>query len=187
MALMRKIAALGIRVGVMGVAALGMAGVAEAHPGHLAFSFAAGLEHPLSGLDHIIAMISVGFCAQRMGGKAVWALPSMFMSVMAIGFAWAMFGQTVGFAEQVILISMFVLPAMALAAQKIAFGPALAVTAGFALFHGFAHGIELPASATSLSFAVGFVLATAALHALGLGVGLISERSAFWAGRWLGD
>ena len=134
-------------------------------------SFAAGLSHPLFGLDHILAMVAVGLWAAQQGGRAVWLVPSAFVGTMAIGFAVAIGGVPLPLVEPVILASVvFIGVAIALALPI----PTLAI-AGlvgfFAFFHGHAHGGELGA-AGAWEFAIGFILATAALHAAGIAAGL---------------
>lgn len=134
-------------------------------------SFAAGFSHPLFGLDHILAMVAVGLWAAQQGGKAIWQVPAAFVGTMAIGFALAIFGAPLPFVEPVILASVvFVGVAIALALPIPT--PAVAALVGFfAFFHGHAHGSEL-GEAGAWEFAIGFIVATAALHGAGIAAGL---------------
>lgn len=138
-------------------------------------SFAAGFSHPLFGLDHILAMVAVGLWAAMQGGRARWMVPSAFVGTMALGFATAIAAVPLPFVEPVILASViFIGVAIALALPVPT--PAVAAMVGFfAFFHGHAHGGELGA-AGAWEFAIGFMLATAALHAAGIGLGLLAAR-----------
>lgn len=138
-------------------------------------SMAAGFSHPLFGIDHILAMVAVGLWAAQQGGRALWLVPTAFVATMALGFAAAIGGMPLPLVEPVVLASViFIGVAIALALPV----PATAVAAMvgfFAFFHGHAHGGELGA-AGAWEFAFGFVLATAALHAAGIGLGLVLSR-----------
>ena len=138
-------------------------------------SFAAGFSHPLFGLDHILVMIAVGLWAAQQGGRSIWLVPGAFVAAMAIGFAAAIGGLPLPFVEPVILASIvFIGVAIALALPI----PATAVAAMvgfFAIFHGHAHGGEL-GEAGAWEFALGFILATAALHGAGIAAGLLLSR-----------
>ncbi len=139
-------------------------------------SLAAGFTHPLFGLDHILAMIAVGLWAAQQGGKAIWIVPAAFIGTMALGFGFAIGGAPLPFVEPVILASViFIGIAIALALPVPT--PAVAAMVGFfAFFHGHAHGGELGA-AGAWEFALGFMLATAVLHALGIAAGLVLARA----------
>ena len=138
-------------------------------------SFAAGFSHPLFGLDHILAMLAVGLWAATQGGRALWLVPAAFVGTMALGFAAAIAGLPLPFVEPVILASViFIGIAIALALPI----PTVAVSAlvgFFAFFHGHAHGGELGGAGAG-DFALGFMVATAALHALGVFAGLLFAR-----------
>ena len=138
-------------------------------------SLAAGFSHPLFGLDHILAMVAVGLWAAQQGGRAIWAVPAAFIGTMAMGFAAALAGVPLPFVEPVILASViFIGIAIALALPIPT--PAVAGLVGFfAFFHGHAHGGELGA-AGAWQFAIGFVLATGLLHAVGIAAGLLLSR-----------
>ena len=157
---------------------------AEAHPGHLgAHGFLAGLTHPFSGFDHIVAMVAVGIFAARLGGRAIWAVPATFVALMAMGGVWAIFGLPMVFVEGGIFLSMFVLPAIAFLRWKTPIALAIGLVGFFAVFHGYAHGLEMPTDASGFEFGEGFVLATAILHIIGLASGLViaPARTAFTA------
>ncbi len=138
-------------------------------------SFAAGFSHPLFGLDHILAMIAVGLWAAQQGGRALWIVPAAFVGTMAVGFGFAIFGAPLPFVEPVILASViFIGIAIALALPIPT--PAVAAMVGFfAFFHGHAHGGELGAAGAA-EFAIGFVIATAVLHLVGILAGLVLSR-----------
>lgn len=140
-------------------------------------SLMAGLSHPLFGLDHILVMVAVGLWAVQIGGRALWAVPAAFVTMMAIGFGLAVAGVSLPFVEPVILASVVALGLLVAMAVRLDTSASAAIVAVFALFHGHAHGGELGA-AGALPFAVGFVIATALLHvagiALGLGIGRIA-------------
>jgi urease accessory protein len=156
-------------------AALGLlasATPAFAHPGHLAvFGFGDGFAHPLGGLDHVLAMVAVGLLAAQIGGRALWALPVAFLSMMIVGFAIGFSGSSLPFVEIGIALSAVAFGAV-LALRR---GLPLALAAGlvgvFAIFHGHAHGAEMPAEAAAFGYAAGFIAATALLHGVGLALG----------------
>lgn len=134
-------------------------------------SLAAGFSHPLFGLDHILAMVAVGLWAAQQGGRAIWQVPTAFVGTMALGFAVAILDAPLPLVEPVILASIvFVGVAIALA-LPIPTSAVAGLVGFFAFFHGHAHGGEL-GDAGAWQFAIGFVLATAALHAAGIAAGL---------------
>ncbi|TGQ74312.1 MAG: HupE/UreJ family protein [Mesorhizobium sp.] len=139
-------------------------------------SFTAGLMHPLSGLDHMTVMIAVGLWAALKGGKAVWAWPLAFVGVMLGGAALGMAHLAVPFVEPGILASVVALGLLVALAVDLPVSAGVAIIGLFALFHGHAHGTEVPENAGGLEYMAGFALATAFLHAVGitgaLGLGL---------------
>jgi urease accessory protein len=152
--------------------------LAQAHPGHGPHDFAAGVGHPLHGVDHLLAMIAVGLWAVQLGGRALWLVPLSFVSVMSLGGALGMSGLHLPMVEQGILASVFVLGLLLVLALRVPLAASMAITALFALFHGYAHGAEMPATASALPYALGFLLSTVLLHACGLAAGLVHRSSA---------
>lgn len=148
-------------------------------------SLAAGFSHPFFGADHILAMVGVGLWAALLGGRAVWAVPVAFVLTMTAGFGLAMANVGLPFVEPVIAASVVVLGLLALVALQAPTPIAMAMVGFFALFHGHAHGGEL-GEAGALPFMAGFALATAVLHATGVGAGLgFSKVTGTTTGRWI--
>lgn len=140
---------------------------ALAHPGHAETgALATGLGHPLGGLDHLVAMLAVGLMAGMAGGRAALALPLVFLAAMAAGGLGGMAGLALPLVEPVILASCVVLGAVLVLALRPALWQAAPVVALFGAAHGAAHGVEGPASGAA-AYGVGFLIATAALHAMG--------------------
>jgi urease accessory protein len=148
-------------------------------------SFISGVLHPIFGLDHILAMGVVGVWALQIGGRAIWAVPLGFVTTMALGFIAARAGVSLPFVEPIIVISSIVLGLCALFALRLYIPIAIALAGFFGLFHGHAHGAEL-GDATPLAFGIGFVLVTAALHALGILMSQYMKRVSDSAPRILG-
>jgi len=141
--------------------------LAFAHPGHDESGLVAGISHPLGGLDHLLAMIAVGLWAAQQKGSARWALPCAFVGTMLLGGLLGFEGLQLPALESGIAASVFALGlAVALAIRPPLF-VAVAATALFAMFHGVAHGLELPEMSSPWGYAAGFIAATAALHAAG--------------------
>jgi urease accessory protein len=140
--------------------------------------FLHGMGHPLSGLDHICAMVAVGLWAAQMGGRAIWAVPLTFVSVMALGGALGMLGINFAFVETGIVISVLTLGVLIAASVHLPLAASIAVVGLFAIFHGQAHGAEMPESASGLAYGAGFIIATAFLHACGIGLGIAIQRLA---------
>ncbi|TIQ37801.1 MAG: HupE/UreJ family protein [Mesorhizobium sp.] len=135
-------------------------------------SFAAGFTHPLSGLDHMTAMIAVGLWAAMKGGKAVWAWPLAFVGLMLVGGALGMLQVPVPFVEPGILASVVALGLVVALAIDLPVSAGVALIGLFALFHGHAHGTEVPRNAGGLEYMAGFAAATALLHVLGIAAAL---------------
>jgi urease accessory protein len=148
--------------------------LALAHPGFPGHThgFANGLAHPLSGLDHVCAMIAVGLWAAQRGGRALWLVPLAFVSVMALGGMLGMAGIALPFAEQGIVASVLILGILITASVRLSLAASVLIVGAFALFHGYAHGAEMPATASGLAYGIGFMAATAGLHLCGIGVAL---------------
>ncbi|RRI04476.1 HupE/UreJ family protein [Mesorhizobium tamadayense] len=135
-------------------------------------SFAAGFAHPLSGLDHMTVMIAVGLWAAIKGGRAVWAWPLAFAGVMLVGAALGMLHVPVPFVEPGILASVVALGLLVALAVDLPVSAGVAVIGLFALFHGHAHGTEVPENAGGLEYMAGFAVATVLLHAIGIAAAL---------------
>lgn len=135
-------------------------------------SFAAGFSHPLSGLDHMTVMLAVGLWAALKGGKAIWAWPAAFVGVMLVGGALGMLQVPLPFVEPGILASVVALGLLVALAVDLPVSAGVAIIGVFALFHGHAHGTEVPENAGGLEYMAGFAVATAALHAVGIAVAL---------------
>jgi len=161
------------RDGVLALALTIVPALAQAHEetGQAA-GLLAGLVHPVSGLDHVLAMVAVGLWGAVLGPPALWLLPVAFPMVMAFGGLMGLLGFPLPGVEAGIAVSALVLGAMVLAEVRPPLWAAAAIVAFFAIFHGHAHGRELPAGASALLYSLGFVVATGLLHAAGILVGL---------------
>lgn len=144
--------------------------VAEAHTfGSQGAGLMAGLTHPFVGLDHLLAMIAVGIWAGQLGGRAVWLIPLTFVSVMAAAATLASFGLLLPLMEPAIACSVLVLGLLIAGSVRLPTSVSALLVSLFAVFHGYAHGLELPQAASPILYGAGFVLATALLHGLGIG------------------
>lgn len=137
-----------------------------------------GLGHPLIGMDHLLAMLAVGMWAYQLGGSAVWKVPLVFVLTLLVGASVGLAGLNLPFIEPVIAASVMVLGV--LIAMKFRITPVLAsmLIALFAVFHGYAHGSEMPLAASPLAYVAGFSLATIGLHALGVMLACVMQRTA---------
>ena len=173
-----------LKLGALTLAGALLPTAALAHTGiGAAGGFAHGFWHPIGGLDHVLAMVAVGAFAVCLGGRAVWLVPSAFVAMMAVGGFAGMEGIQLPLVETGIALSVVVL-GLAVAFQwKLPVAAASALVGLFAIFHGHAHGSEMPVDASGLGYAAGFMLATASLHVAGIGLGLtvgsIGARSRF--------
>lgn len=147
--------------------------LAFAHPGHDGVSLVHGFTHPLGGIDHIAAMVAVGLLAARIGGRALWLVPASFVAAMALAGLVGMAGFGLPYVEAGILLSVVVLGAIVVLRVTMPVAAAMGLVAFFAIFHGYAHGVEMPETASGLAYGAGFAAATALLHALGVGIGLV--------------
>jgi urease accessory protein len=141
--------------------------LAFAHPGHGDNGLVAGISHPIGGLDHLLAMLAVGLWAAQQQGAARWALPCTFVGTMLIGGLLGFEGLNLPALENGIAASVLALGLAVALAVRPPLLLAMGATALFALFHGVAHGLELPDMSSPWAYAAGFVAATAALHAGG--------------------
>jgi urease accessory protein len=157
---------------------------AFAHPGHgPEIGLASGFMHPMGGLDHMLCMVAVGVFAFVLGGRALWLVPLSFVGMMAVGFLLGLEGVTVPFVEFGIGLSSVVIGAVAAYGRSMPVAAAMALVGLFAVFHGHAHGAEMPQDAGGLQFALGFMPATALLHVAGIAVALGASRIAGRFGR----
>jgi urease accessory protein len=146
---------------------------AQAHPGHRGVSgFAEGLGHPFNGLDHLLAMIAVGLWAAQLGGRSVWIVPVAFVGMTTVGGALGWSGVPLPFVEAGVLASVVTLGLLIATASRWPLAACATLVGLFALFHGHAHGAEIPDAASRLTYGLGFVAATACLHSIGVGAGL---------------
>jgi len=145
---------------------------AHSNPG-LALGFGSGFSHPISGLDHILAMIAVGIWGTQLGDPAIWMLPVTFPLMMSVGGALGVRGVAMPGVEVGIVASALVLGSMIALEARPPLWIAAAIVAAFAVFHGHAHGRELPKAAYPLAYGVGFVVSTGLLHLSGITIGLI--------------
>lgn len=176
---MRKLNASAASGWLLFCATLFVPAIASAHPGLPGHThgFANGFAHPLSGLDHLLAMTAVGLWAVQRGGRALWMVPLAFVSVMTLGgiLGMAGFGQ-IPLLEQAIAASVLVLGIFLAVAARLSLPASIAIVGLFALFHGYAHGAEMPATSSGLLYGAGFILATVLLHLCGIGLGLAAQR-----------
>jgi urease accessory protein len=135
--------------------------------------FLSGVKHPISGLDHVLAMISVGLWGAQLGAPAVWLLPVTFPMVMAFGGFLGLVGIPLPGVEAGIALSAVLLGAMVACEARPPLWLAAALVGLFAIFHGNAHGTELPSGESGLLYSIGFVIATGCLHGVGIGISLV--------------
>jgi urease accessory protein len=158
-----------IRIGLTGLPVLLLAGAADAHTGHGAVSgLAAGFSHPLGGLDHMLAMIAVGVLGFQLRGRAMWALPATFVAMMVAGGLLGLGGVALPLVELGIVGSGIVLGLAIALGRRLPVAMAAPLAGAFGIFHGHAHGAEMPAGASMWEFGVGFVVATLLLHGMGI-------------------
>jgi urease accessory protein len=146
--------------------------------GGAAGGFLSGLAHPVSGLDHVLAMVAVGLWGAQLGPPAIWLLPVTFPIMMAVGGLLGLLGIGLPAVELGIAVSAVVLGALILGAVRLPLPAALAIVGFFAVFHGYAHGAEMAPGQSAILYSLGFVIATGLLHALGILIGLINRWSA---------
>jgi urease accessory protein len=167
------------RIAATAAVLIAFTGAAAAHPGHAdAGGFAHGFMHPLGGPDHVLAMVAVGLYAALLGGRALWLVPATFVAVMALGGAAGVAGYALPYTELGIALSVVALGLAVALRVSLPTLAAMALAGVFAVFHGHAHGAEMPQDLSGYAYAAGFLAATALLHgagiALGLGMGRLS-------------
>jgi urease accessory protein len=179
------------RIAAPATVLVALTGSALAHTGHGDTSgFLHGFSHPPSGLDHVLAMVAVGLYAAMLGGRALWLVPGTFVTVMALGGALGMTGYALPYTEVGIALSVIVLGLAVALRIGVPTLAAMALAGLFAIFHGHAHGAEMPQDLSGYEYAAGFLLATALLHcagiALGLAAGSLAERGGWRAAQAAG-
>ncbi len=143
--------------------------------------FMSGFLHPMGGLDHVLAMVAVGLLAARLGGRALWLVPLSFVTMMVLGGIAGASGVGLPFVELGIAGSILVLGFVIALGRQIPTSLAMVLAGFFAIFHGHAHGTEMPIDAAGFTYGLGFAVATALLHGAGLALGISADRL---AGAW---
>jgi urease accessory protein len=138
-----------------------------------AVGFLTGFRHPISGGDHVLAMVAVGLWGAQLGAPAIWVLPVAFPMVMAVGGMLGLMGVPLPGIEYGIAVSAMLLGAVVMFEVRPPLTVAAALVGVFAIFHGHAHGTELPPGQSALLYSMGFVTATGCLHATGIGIGTV--------------
>ncbi len=159
---------------VVALCTLSLPGVAYAHSAEAGSGFFSGLAHPIHGPDHFLAMFSVGIVSSQIGGKYIWILPGMFVTFMVIGGLMGIYGLPVPYVEYGIALSVVMLGMAILfihQSQRSWLHLVIAMTCIFGIMHGYAHGVEMPNSASPIYYSFGFLTSTAGIHLLGVLVG----------------
>ncbi|NOQ52248.1 MAG: hypothetical protein GQ578_08560 [Desulfuromonadaceae bacterium] len=138
--------------------------------------FGSGFGHPIGGADHLLAMLAVGLWAAQMAGRAIWAIPSAFVIVMILGGILGISGIPAPYVEEGILLSVLVLGILIATAFKFPLAISALIVGIFAVFHGHAHGTEMPLAIGGLSYSIGFSIATVLLHAFGIAIGVALQK-----------
>ena len=138
--------------------------------------FLSGLVHPVLGYDHLLAMLSVGILSAQIGGRAIWTVPATFVSVMAFGGALGLIDIGISITEIGIALSLVILGSIIASERRLPIVLAMIGVGFFAIFHGYAHGTEMPQTAQPVTYAFGFLTGTALIHIAGVLVGDISKR-----------
>lgn len=134
-----------------------------------------GLLHPVLGFDHLLAMIAVGLLSVQLGGKHIWFLPAAFVGFLAFGGLLGLLGVPLPVVEGIIALSVFVLGLSIATQASIGWMLAYPMVAVFAIFHGHAHGAEVPTLASPVGYVVGFMIASATLHLIGVAMGAVAR------------
>ncbi|MCR4376685.1 MAG: HupE/UreJ family protein [Rhodospirillales bacterium] len=167
---------------VLGLSAMFMLAAvsgAEAHVGvGVVSGTVAGFTHPVAGLDHVLAMIAVGVLAAQQGGRALWSIPLAFVAMMLVGGVLGVAGIAVPFVEQGIMGSIIVMGVVVALGRAMPMPLAMAMVGLFAVFHGHAHGTEMPVDASGALYGLGFAIATAMLHVSGIAAAVSAQKFA---------
>lgn len=170
------------------LAALVLASGAQAHTfGAHGAGFTAGVAHPFLGVDHLLAMIAVGIWAAQLGGRALWGVPLAFIGMMAFGAMLALAGVTLPGVEAGIAASVLILGLLIALVARLPVSGSMLLVGAFAVFHGHAHGAELPQAASVALYGLGLMAATATLHGFGLGLGMTFRHLSVTAVRVAGS
>lgn len=148
-------------------ALMSISSVALAHPGHEMSGFYTGLAHPFTGLDHLLAMVAVGLWAAQWGGHARWQVPASFIALLCLGGIVGINGFTLPGTEWGVAASLVVFGVFVALGSKLSVGTGILISGVFAFFHGAAHGVEIPNVSMGFAYSMGFVVASALLHASG--------------------
>ena len=154
----------------LALAVMAFSGMAQAHPGHVG-GYLAGIAHPFTGLDHLLAILAVGVWAAQLGGRAKWLVPASFIACMVVAATVGMSGIALPMVESGIATSVLLLGLLIAFSIKLPIALSASIVGLFAVFHGYAHGAEMPQLSTPWVYGIGFMLSTAALHGLGLLLG----------------
>ncbi|MEB3044787.1 HupE/UreJ family protein [Rhizobium mulingense] len=166
-----------LKSSLLALAVAALPAVASAHPAvGDAVGFSHGFAHPMSGLDHVLAMVMVGVVAFQLGGRAIWLLPVTFILMMAFGGVLGAAGVDLPFVERGIALSVVTLGGMIAINVRAPLAAALGMAGLFAIVHGHAHGAEMPDDAAGAAYAAGFIVATGLLHGAGLALGYVIGR-----------
>ena len=139
--------------------------------------FLSGFGHPIGGADHVLAMVAVGLWAAQFEGRRLWAIPCTFVGVMILGGLLGFAGVAVPFIEEGIMLSVLILGVLIAGAFRFPLLVSALVVGFFAVFHGHAHGAEMPVAIGAASYTIGFALATALLHSAGVGLGVLIRKA----------
>ncbi|MBX7156771.1 MAG: HupE/UreJ family protein [Verrucomicrobiae bacterium] len=159
--------------------------LAQAHPLHTVHSFPQGFTHPFLGLDHLLVMLAIGLWAVQLGQSALWQLPCAFLASMMAGGFWGSKQIPLPLLEDGILASVILLGLLLMLAKPLPISVSLLIVGISGWMHGYAHGLEIPIGYSGLNYGLGFLLATASLHGIGLMLPLLFGRSILLT-RWAG-
>ncbi|WP_413491058.1 HupE/UreJ family protein [Shewanella baltica] len=164
------------RIGLLLLLTLCWTAPVSAHEIHSGGGFMSGFNHPVLGFDHLLAMLSVGMLSTQLGGRAIWTVPLAFVTFMLVGGILGLYAIAVPFVEIGIALSVLLLGLAIAFDRQIPLLFAMAFVGVFAIFHGHAHGAEMPALASTVLYALGFLFGTAVIHLGGVMIGLGMQR-----------
>jgi len=164
------------RIGLLLLLTLCWIAPVSAHEIHSGGGFMSGFNHPVLGFDHLLAMLSVGMLSTQLGGRAIWTVPLAFVAFMLVGGILGLYGIPVPFVEIGIALSVLLLGLAIAFDRQFSLLFAMAFVGVFAIFHGHAHGAEMPALASPVLYALGFLFGTAVIHLGGVMIGLGMQR-----------